>query len=44
MDTILGNEKKEGKGIEFAKDLGRQNATDLARKQVLIQIINGRIA
>jgi hypothetical protein len=31
MDTILGTAKKEGKGLEFAKDLGRQNAADLAR-------------
>jgi len=31
MDTILGTPKKEGKGLEFAKDLGRQNAADLSR-------------
>jgi hypothetical protein len=31
MDTILGTAKKEGKGLEFAKDLGRKNATDLTR-------------
>lgn len=32
MDTILGTSKKEGKGLDFAKDLGRQNAADLASK------------
>ena len=31
MDTILGTPKKKGKGPDFAKDLGRQNAADLAR-------------
>lgn len=32
MDTILGTSQKEGKGLDFAKDLGRQNAADLASK------------
>jgi hypothetical protein len=36
MDTILGTAKKKGKGLEFAKDLGRQNATDLCSTQILI--------
>jgi UV DNA damage endonuclease len=31
MDTILGTPKKEGKGLQFAKDLGSQNAADLSR-------------
>jgi UV DNA damage endonuclease len=31
MDTIQGTAKKEGKGLDFAKDLGRQNAADLSR-------------
>jgi hypothetical protein len=31
MDTILGTSAKEGKGLDFAKDLGRQNALDLSR-------------
>jgi UV DNA damage endonuclease len=31
MDTIQGTTKKEGKGLDFAKDLGRQNAADLSR-------------
>jgi UV DNA damage endonuclease len=31
MDTILGTAEKEGKGLDFAKDLGRQNAADLSR-------------
>jgi hypothetical protein len=30
MDTILGTPKKEAKGLEFAKELGRQNALDLS--------------
>jgi len=32
METILGNSKKEGKGLEFAKDLALQNVRDLASK------------
>jgi len=35
MDTILGTSKKEGKGLEFAKELGRQNASDLASSSCL---------
>lgn len=37
MDTILGTAKKEGKGLEFAKDLGRQNVADLSRIPDLIE-------
>jgi len=43
MDTILGTPKKEGKGLEFAKDLGRQNAADLARLLLCTLKTNGRI-
>jgi len=35
MDTILGTSKKEGKGLAFAKELGRQNALDLASSSCL---------
>ena len=30
MDTNLGNAKKDDEGLELAKELGRQNAADLA--------------
>ena len=43
MDTILGTPKKEGKGLEFAKDLGRQNAADLARTSLYCWGCNCRI-
>jgi hypothetical protein len=36
MDTVLGTAKKEGKGLEFAKDLGRQNAVDLSSISLII--------
>jgi len=32
MDTILGTPKKEGKGLEFAKELALQNVRDLASR------------
>ena len=38
MDTVLGTPKKEGKGLEFAKDLGRQNAVDLASISLIINV------
>lgn len=44
MDTILGTPKKEGKGLEFAKDLARQNAADLARTFLSLRGSNCRIA
>ena len=39
MDTILGTAKKEGKGLDFAKDLGRQNAADLSRMKFLRMVL-----
>ena len=38
MDTVLGTAKKEGKGLEFAKDLGRQNAADLASISLIVNV------
>jgi UV DNA damage endonuclease len=43
MDTILGTSKKEGKGLDFAKDLGRQNAADLSRKDSQLVLRDGLI-
>jgi hypothetical protein len=39
MDTILGTSVKEGKGLDFAKDLGRQNAADLSRIPLARQVL-----
>lgn len=38
MNTIIGTAKKEGKGLEFAKNLGRQNAADLASIVLIIDV------
>lgn len=37
MDTILGTPKKEGKGLEFAKELALQNIRDLASRYLRFQ-------
>jgi hypothetical protein len=39
METILGNAKKEGKGLDFAKDLAIQNVRDLVSISLLARLI-----
>ena len=43
METILGTPKKEGKSLEFSKDLGRQNEANLARASLCLLSAKYRI-